>query len=90
MDYFGNYNLTDKNFRLRLKGTLVNDYWKVKNKIDQTKKITFSFLVENGVIPDVKCIFYIHGKKYLAEKITATFTENGMSQLVKMVAYRII
>jgi hypothetical protein len=46
--------------------------------------------VENGVIPDVKSIFYIHGKKYLAEKITATFTENGMSQLVKMVAYRII
>jgi hypothetical protein len=90
VDYFGNYNLTDKNFSMRLKGTLVNDNWKVKNKIDQTKKFTFSFLVENGVIPDVKSIFYIHGKKYLAEKITATFTENGMSQLVKMVAYRII
>lgn len=90
VDYFGNYNLTDKNFSMRLKGTLVNDNWKVKNKIDQTKKFTFSFLVENGNIPDVKSIFYIHGKKYLAEKITATFTENGMSQLVKMVAYRII
>ena len=34
-------------------------------------------------------LYDIHGKKYLAEKITATFSETGMSQLLKMVAYRI-
>lgn len=77
-------------FSMRLSGNLINHMWEAKNKIDQSKKFSFSFLVENGNIPDVKSIFYIHGKRYLAEKITATFTENGMSQLVKMVAYRII
>lgn len=34
-------------------------------------------------IPDVRSIFHIKGKRYLCEKITATFTENGMSQLLK-------
>lgn len=34
-------------------------------------------------LPDVRSIFHIEGKRYLCEKITATFTENGMSQLLK-------
>lgn len=34
-------------------------------------------------IPDVRSVFFIRGKRYLCEKITATFTENGMSQLLK-------
>ena len=59
-------------------------------KIDQSKKFTFKFLVKNGPIPNVRSIFLIHGKKYMAEKITATFSaETGMSQLLKMVCYRI-
>ena len=57
-------------------------------RVDQLRKFTFSFL--SDTIPDVRSIFYIHGKKYLAEKITATFSaETGMSQLMKMVCYRL-
>ena len=60
----------------------------VRNRLDQTKKYTFKFLADD--IPNVTEIFLIQGKKYLAEKITATFSaETGMSQLLKMDAYRI-
>ena len=80
----------DDNLTLRLKSKLTNDYFKTKHIIDQSKKFTFKFLAKDGKLPDVQSIFIIHGKRYLAEKLTATFTENGMSQLVKMTAYRII
>ena len=37
---------------------------------------------------DVRSVFHIRGKRYICEKITATFTEkNGMSQLLKGVFY---
>ena len=75
---------------LRLKGRMINHMREPRYKVDQSRKFSFKFIVKDGNIPDVRSIFYIHGKKYLAEKITATFTEDGMSQLVKMVAYRII
>ena len=55
--------------------------------VNQQRKYTFSFL--SDTVPDVRSIFLIHGKKYLAEKITATFSaETGMSQVMKMVCYR--
>lgn len=79
----------DEDASMRLTGQ-VNKLAKTKHKIDQTKKFTFKFLVEDGNIPDVQSVFIIHGKKYLAEKITATFDEEGMSQLVKMLAYRVL
>ena len=54
--------------------------------VNQQRKFTFSFLADT--VPDVHSIFIIHGKKYLAEKITATFSaETGMSQLMKIVCY---
>ncbi len=56
--------------------------------IDPTQKYTFSFLMNE--MPDVRSIFFIDGKKYLCEKITTTFTENGMSQLKKGVFYRLL
>lgn len=49
--------------------------------IDPTQKYTFKFLADD--IPNVRSVFYIHGKKYLCEKITATFTNKGMSRLLK-------
>ena len=61
---------------------------KILYKIEPKMKTTFKFL--SDTIPDVRSVFYIKGKKYLAEKITATFTENGMSQLLKIVAYPIV
>ena len=79
-----------EDFSMRLTGKLTHAMSKTMHRIDETKKFTFKFLVKNSEIPAVQSIFYIHGKKYLAEKITATFTENGMSQLCKMVAYRMV
>ncbi len=58
------------------------------HNIDPKKKTTFKFLADN--IPDVRSVFLIRGKRYICEKITATFTENGMSQLLKIVCYPIV
>lgn len=56
--------------------------------IDGKKKYTFTFLSDE--IPDVRSMFYIHGKKYLCEKITANFSEKGKSKLLKGEFYRVI
>ena len=55
--------------------------------IDSNLKYTFKFLSDS--IPDVRAEFLIRGKKYLCEKLTATFTEDGMSQLIKGEFYQI-
>jgi len=57
-------------------------------RISPREKVKISWL--SDVIPDVKAVFHIMGKRYLCEKITATFTENGMSQLLKGEFYPII
>lgn len=50
-------------------------------KVNPKEKMKISFL--STTVPDVRSIFFIKGKKYLCEKITATFSEDGMSQLLK-------
>ena len=56
--------------------------------VNQRRKYMFSFL--SDTVPEVRSIFLIHGKRYLAEKITATFSaETGMSQLMKIVCYEV-
>ena len=50
-------------------------------KVNSREKLKVSWL--GSSIPDVRSVFHIQGKRYLCEKITATFTENGMSQLLK-------
>lgn len=50
-------------------------------QIDPQQKFKFSWLA--NTIPNPRAIFHIRGKRYLCEKITATFTEDGMSQLLK-------
>ena len=57
-------------------------------EVDQKKKYSFSFLAEQ--IPNVRSLFHIEGKKYLCSKLTATFTEDGMSQLLKGEFYKVI
>ena len=85
-----NNELIHTHFTMRLTGSEKPETRTDNFRIDQSIKFTFKFLVRDGAIPDVRSIFYIHGKKYLAEKITATFAaETGMSQLLKMVCYRI-
>ena len=55
--------------------------------INAKKKTTFKFLADE--LPNPRSTFLIRGKRYICEKITATFTENGMSQLLKGVFYEI-
>lgn len=50
-------------------------------KIDKSVKFKFSWL--GSSIPNPRSIFFIRGKRYLCEKITATFSKDGMSQLLK-------
>ncbi|MDE7136182.1 MAG: hypothetical protein K2N91_06075, partial [Muribaculaceae bacterium] len=49
--------------------------------VNPREKMKISWI--SSAIPDVRSVFNIRGKRYLCEKITATFTENGMSQLLK-------
>ena len=71
---------------LRLAGKDAPLFRQTQHSVDPTAKYTFSFLADE--MPDVHSIFYVHGRMYLAEKITATFTEEGMQRLMKMTAYR--
>ncbi len=49
--------------------------------LDPAQKFKFSWLSDS--IPDPRAVFHIGGQRYICEKITATFTESGMSQLLK-------
>lgn len=71
-------------FSMRLTRPSLNSVFNIEPK----QKYTFSFLMNE--IPDVRSVFFIKGKKYLCEKITATFSENGMSQLLKGNFYQVI
>lgn len=73
-----NFELTG--FSMRLRSNVFNTNSKTY-AIDSTHKYTFKFLAHT--IPNVRSLFIIRGRKYICEKITATFTENGMSQLLK-------
>lgn len=53
--------------------------------IADKRKYNFSFLADD--LPNPRAVFHIHGHRYICEKLTATFTERGMSRLVKGVFY---
>jgi hypothetical protein len=57
-------------------------------KIDPIHKYSFKFLSDD--IPNVRALFYIKGKQFICEKITATFNEHGMSQLLKGDFYEVV
>ncbi|MBO6250829.1 MAG: hypothetical protein J6N71_05720 [Muribaculaceae bacterium] len=57
-------------------------------EVDQKRKYSFSFLSDE--IPNVRSVFYIEGQRYLCEKITVTFSEDGMSSLQKGEFYRVV
>lgn len=56
-------------------------------QIKPKEKLKVKFISDK--IPDVRSVFLIRGKKYLCEKITATFNDDGMSQLMKGEFYQI-
>lgn len=74
-------------FNLRLNNRMLNSR-RVARKIDPKRNTAFKFL--SDTIPNVRAVFNIHGKKYVCEKITATFTEQGMTQLLKGEFYPIV
>lgn len=84
-DDWSNFNYL--HFSLRINNRQQNRR-RIIHNIEPKMKTTFKFL--SDTIPDVRSVFHIRGKKYLCEKITATFTENGMSQLLKIVCYPIV
>lgn len=60
----------------------------VNKTIDGRVKFTVKFIAND--IPDVGSVFLISGQQFLCKKITATFTEKGMSQMLKGEFYRIV
>lgn len=80
-DDWSNFNYA--HFSLRLNNRYMQD--RVGPAVEPTMKTTFKWL--SDTIPDVRAMFLIRGKRYICEKITATFTENGMSQLLKGIFY---
>lgn len=74
-------------FSLRINHTTLNRR-RTAHAINSRQKSTFKFL--SDTIPNPRAVFFIRGKKYLCEKLTATFTEHGMSQLIKGVFYQIV
>lgn len=83
-DDWSNFNYA--HFSLRINDRQIRRGQIIHN-IEPKMKTTFKFLADN--IPDVRSVFLIRGKRYVCEKLTATFTENGMSQLIKGVFYPI-
>ena len=83
-DDWSNFNYA--HFSLRINDRQIRRGQIIHN-INPKMKTTFKFIADN--IPDVRSVFLIRGKRYVCEKITATFTENGMSQLLKGVFYPI-
>lgn len=59
----------------------------INKNIDALTKYAIKFIADD--IPDVGSIYDIRGQLFLCKKITATFTENGMSQLLKGEFYKI-
>lgn len=49
--------------------------------VERDRSVSFSFL--SDTVPDPRAVFYIRGKRYICEKITAVFEEWGMSPLLK-------
>lgn len=66
---------------MRITGNQTDTLQSELPQIDPTQKFKFSWI--DSTIPNPRAIFNIRGKRYLCEKITATFTESGMSQLLK-------
>lgn len=75
------------NYSLRLSSAGISSLRDVKHRVDQSRKYTFSFL--SKTVPDVKSVFFIHGRRYLCEKLTLTMNENGRSEKIKGVFYRL-
>lgn len=75
----------NRDINLRLTGT--GAISRFVSQINPTIKTTFKFL--SAAIPNPRCVFVVNGHRYLCSKITATFTEEGPSRLMKGEFYEI-
>lgn len=80
-------NFRNVHFSMRINNRSLNRR-RIVHRIETRQKATFKFL--SDTIPNPRAVFLIRGKRYICEKMTATFTENGMSQLIKGVFYPIV
>jgi len=78
-----NWTFVKTNYSLRLR-----DYSENKHQIEGRQKYKFSFL--SSSIPNPRAVFYIHGQKYLCSQLTVSFKEDGRSQLIKGVFYKLV
>lgn len=67
---------TDPRFSLR-----IPPEWAGVPMIDAASKYTFTWL--SATIPSPRAVFNIKGRRFVCEKITATFTEHGHTGLLK-------
>lgn len=82
VEYFGpNFVGSTDIFRLERGGV-------GETAIDPEVKYTFTFVSDS--IPDVSSVFVIHGQRYICRKITATFSGNGMSSVLKGEFFRCV
>lgn len=73
-------------FSLRLNnGEIARRYRGIS--LDIRRKHNFRFLADS--LPSPRAIFFIKGKRYLCEKMTCTFSESGMSKMIKGVFWAI-
>lgn len=54
--------------------------------VDSKRLYKFSFLSDS--LPSPRATFFIHGKRYVCVKLTASFSKNGLSKLIKGEFYR--
>ena len=80
-------NFRNIHMSLRINNRNLNNR-RIVHQIDPKQKTTFKFLADS--IPNPRSLFLIRGKRYICEKMTATFTEQGMSQLIKGIFWPVI
>lgn len=68
------------NFKLRSEAAPVYN-------IAKGEKYSIKFL--SKTVPDVRSVFVINGQKFLCEKLTATLTEHGISEMIKGTFWKI-
>lgn len=74
-------------FDMRLTDALSSNIQNHIPHIDPNIKYNFSWI--DDCVPDPRAEFHICGHRYVCEKITVTFNQTGMSQLLKGEFYRI-
>jgi len=77
------WSFVKTNYSLRL-----NNRGEYGTRIEGKQKYKYSFI--SSSIPNPRAVFYIQGQRYLCSQLTVSFKEDGRSQLIKGVFYKIL